>query len=107
MKEVEQELNDWEARLKEKEKVLAATEQRRNFAKNELIKARREEVDRLVVGQVEEAVRERKHQEFLFDYNDLKEKIVRITVDRQAAIRETTTMNSLKDGVLKDQLHRL
>jgi hypothetical protein len=79
VKERDTEMHDWEARVNEKEKILAAADVRKNFAKGELIKARRGDVGgRLVVSQVEEAAREKAHQEFHYDFEKIREKINQI-----------------------------
>jgi hypothetical protein len=43
----------------------------------------------------------------MYDYNNLREKINRIISEREASTREINGLNSLKDGVMRDQLHRL
>jgi macrodomain Ter protein organizer (MatP/YcbG family) len=43
----------------------------------------------------------------MYDYNTLREKINHIISERETSTRETAGMNSLKDGVMRDQLYRI
>lgn len=107
VKEREEESAEWEQRLQEKEKVIVTTEQRRNFAKGELIKTRRQDVPRVIAAQVEEAAREKAHQEFYYDFEAVREKINKVQLDREESLRELSDSKYLKTGIIKDQLNRI